>query len=221
MRNRKATLRSLTDEQGMFLRSGTLLVGSRGESVADVEQRLFGTRLAAAEAWFAHRDALAAEYPTAGTRCAAFWRYERHRDVPPVTSQPALLRSLGLLTELEEAELAKWARMTPELPADIALDRPSVSPISESNFTEEPHGADEPTPQAGSGSGHPQIPGGRDEREPRDAATSGAHDPDTAANAAPDAPERSVRTPARDDMSGVPGPLQPDLRAVQGWETEP
>jgi hypothetical protein len=216
-RNRKAALRSLTDEQGMFLRSGTLLVGSRGESVADVEQRLFGTRLAAAEAWFAHRDALAAEYPTAGTRCAAFWRYERHRDVPPVASQPALLRSLGLLTELEEAQLAKWARMTPELPADIALDRPSVSPIS--IFTEDPTDVDEPTPQAGSGSGHLPIPTGRGDEERADQPAVGPDDDPPSAVAHPDPPERPLRA-RKDDMSGVPWPLQLGRRDVDGWETE-
>lgn len=133
---------------------------------------------------------------------------------------------LAILEDDPDAQAATW----PQAEADEARDASAATRQKAAAqtageltprelITEEPH-VDEPTPQAGSGIGHPP-PGGRDEREHRDAATSrpdGAQDPATAVT---DPPKRPQRATARDDMSGVPWPLQHSRRDVEGWETEP
>jgi hypothetical protein len=144
-RNRRAALRRLTVEQESFLLVGNLLTrAQRDESDADAERRLFGSRGAAADAWHGHRDELLAADPVCGRRPYGWWRYQRADDVPPVAFQPDLLRQLGELSQLEEATLEQWRRMTPEPPADLALDHQSTTerrpPLLA--ILEEPHADD-------------------------------------------------------------------------------
>jgi hypothetical protein len=135
MRNRKAALRRLTDEQEMtFSGFGNLLTGAPGERLRDTLRRLFGSLELARDAWSAHPELLAAD-PIPGRRPPAWWVLERHRDAPPTVEQPDILRALGELSSSEETTLAEWRLTAPEVP-DIALDRPSVTPIS--LFKEEP-----------------------------------------------------------------------------------
>jgi hypothetical protein len=140
MRNRKAALRRLTDEQEAALGSGLgiLLVDKPGETNHETLVRVFGSFEAVSTAWYDHRVRLLAEDPTPGRRPPGYWVVERHRDAPPVDEQAAQLRDLGELSASEEATLATWAAMTPDPPADLALDHRSVIPISDSLFEEEP-----------------------------------------------------------------------------------
>jgi hypothetical protein len=275
VRNRKAALRRLSVEQETVLSSwGNLLSGEPGESCLDTAVRLFGTAEAASDAWFGHRDALLAADPVPGRRPAGWWLFERRRDVPPVAAQAAILADLGELTPFESAQLAAWARVTPEIPADIALDRPSIVAIPEDPdaqaaarptaappsvagaiapapteaadrstrqkaqaageltprelITEDHTDVDEPTYAAG-GTGTRAVrpghggPPGEDPPEPRldRTGTPGVAAAEHEHQDAVRAPGRPVHGPRRDDMRGVLWPLQPDLRAVQGWETEP
>jgi hypothetical protein len=127
-RNRRAALRRLTVEQETVMSSwGNLLSGEKGESNLDTAVRLFGSAEAARAAWYGHRDALLAADPVPGRRPAGWWLFDRDCDVPPVALQPDLLRQLGELTADEEATLEQWRRMTPEPPADLALDHQSTT----------------------------------------------------------------------------------------------
>lgn len=131
-RNQPAVIAPLTWEQeASFSTMGNMLVGGPDETDIEVLVRVFGSLEAAKAGWFANRDTLLAEDPVAGRRPIGFWWFEQHREPPPTLEQAAVLRELGLLTELEEATLEQWRRMTPEIPADLGIDQVATAPRRE------------------------------------------------------------------------------------------
>jgi hypothetical protein len=207
-RNRRAVLRRLSVEQEMFLLCGNLLTRSfRDESDEAAERRLFGSRAAAAAAWEQHRDALLACDPVAGRRPYGWWRHERRRAVPPTEQQPELLRALGCLSELEEAQLEAWRRMVPE-PPDHSIDHS----VSDPTIREDNHDA-EPLEKAGDGS---QTALGEraaaDRRQKEAPGRGGAEGPSTPA---PGAGEKEV-TPQILPIGGPLGRRRP--AELEGWE---
>jgi hypothetical protein len=210
MRDRKATRRRLSVEQETFLLTGTTLIpGLRGETDQDVERRLFTTSEAASEAWHGHRDALLAEYPTAGVRAYGWWVYEHGRSAPPIHLQADVLRELGELSEAEEQELTSWAQTVPE-PPDLSIDHAVIDPITSTTITEDTHA--EPLEKAGDGSqavlGERAATDRRGE-EGRDAA-------EAPGEVTPAAWEKEVRP----QILFVPWPLQ-NGNPNEGWESEP
>jgi hypothetical protein len=199
----------LTEEQSMFMHMGGLVAGYRGETEQDTERRLFGTAEAAGEAWRAHCDELLAEFPTAGRRIYGFWRYRIHRDPPPFEQQADLLRQLGELSAAEEEQLEEWRRMTPEPPADLALDYQSTRERRPPLLILEvpPHAID-----ALSESPRPAI------TEAAGGSDAPSEDPEAEDPAEEDEPaaEHVVRPPKM--LSRLPWPLEQDRREREGWE---
>jgi hypothetical protein len=210
MRDRKATRRRLSVEQETFLLTGTSMIpGLRGETDQDVERRLFTTSEAASEAWHGHRDALMAEYPTAGVRAYGWWVYEHGRSAPPIHLQADVLRELGALTPAEADQLEEWRRMVPE-PPDLSIDHSVIDhPITSTTITEDTHA--EPLEKAGDGSqavlGERAATDRRGE-EGRDAA-------EAPGEVTPAAGEKEVRP----QILPIAGPLGRRRPAeLEGWE---